>query len=56
MGLKILQKKDYRYLKKDYINSIELVKIPIKRQYQKFHHLNEEEKQKLCSRHMFQCS
>ena len=32
---------------KHYINSIELVKIPIKHQYQKFHQMNEEEKHKL---------
>ena len=50
VGLNILQKKDcIKISQKDYINSIELVEIPIKRQYQKFHQLNEEEKHKLRS-------
>ena len=34
---------------KDYIDPIELVEIPIKRQYERFHQLNEEEKHKLSS-------
>ena len=46
----MLQKKDCIDIsQKDYVNSIKLVEIPIKSQYQKFHQLNQEEKHKLRS-------
>ena len=48
IGLNILQKKDcIEISQEDYVSSVELVEMPIKRQYQKFHQLNGEEKHKL---------